>query len=77
MAKFESFDNRGIFWQDASEDVCVPEPALLISSLNDGDILEIQQEDRFILVNSESLAEFIKAIKHADGAGKAKAAKKK
>lgn len=77
MAKFESLDNHVVFWQEGSEDSPIAEPALLISSMNDGDILEIQQEDRFVLVNSESLAEFIKAIKHADGAGKAKAAKKK
>jgi hypothetical protein len=49
-----------IIYQECGEGC--PEPALLISQLNDGQI-EIHQENRWILINRESVPEFCKLLK--------------
>lgn len=49
-----------IIWQENSE--AASEPALLVSKLDDG-LIEIQQEDRWIIINRESVPELCKLLK--------------
>jgi hypothetical protein len=50
-----------IIWQEGTEDLPVPEQALLIESYND--IFSIQQEDRSININYDSIDGLIKLLK--------------
>lgn len=49
------------FWQEHENDI--PEPALVVTT--NSDIIIIEQEDRCITVNYESLNEFIKILKQS------------
>jgi hypothetical protein len=54
---------RAIIYQTGNEDTSVPEPALIISRYSD--VIEIQQEDRTINLNPETVPEFMKVLKSA------------
>jgi hypothetical protein len=59
MATIEVRPDTVCVFQDSSEGM--PEPALLICAL-EGGIIEIQQEDRWININANSLKAIIKAV---------------
>jgi hypothetical protein len=50
-----------VMWQGAHEDYPIPEPALLIDSRSD--VIIIQQENRYVNFNYESIDELCKILK--------------
>ena len=51
-----------IVWQGDSKIEKAPEPALLITALKDG-LIEIQQENRYVIINYENIDEICKLLK--------------
>jgi hypothetical protein len=54
---------RAIIYQTGDPDNTVPETALVVSRYSD--VIEIQQEDRTINLNPETVPEFMKVLKSA------------
>lgn len=51
-----------IVWQGNDNSEKAAEPALLFARLDDG-IIEIQQEDRYVIINIENVPEICKLLK--------------
>jgi hypothetical protein len=54
---------RAIIYQTCNPEATVPEPALVVSRYSD--VIEIQQEDRTINLNPETVPELVKVLKAA------------
>jgi hypothetical protein len=54
---------RAMIYQTGNEETTVPEPALIVSRYSD--IIEIQQEDKTINLNPETVPELVQVLKAA------------
>jgi len=54
---------QAIIYQTADPEETVPEPALIVSRYSDS--IDIQQEDRTITLNPETVPELVKVLKAA------------
>lgn len=64
MPHTETYDHLAIFWQDGGIGAEIPEAALCLRLVNQGELIELQQENRHIIINVGSLGQFIKALRH-------------